>query len=147
MDATIKVVRDQAVLPGHLPALTERIRPAVEVAEKAASGSLLANACAENVRFQVALLKQASPIISKSDADKKIEIVGVLYNLPTGEVTPVKAGDRRRPKRDAEGRGAYRAAVAAMGSGRAWRYLPKGTRAPHGLPIGGCSAAPRPVAC
>ena len=89
VDAAIKVVRDQAVLPGHLPALAERIRPAVEVAEKAASGSLLANACAENVRLQVALLKQASPIISKSYADKKVDIVGALYNLPTGEVKPV----------------------------------------------------------
>ncbi|HIL80208.1 MAG TPA: hypothetical protein EYG54_02965 [Myxococcales bacterium] len=65
------------------------MRPAVEVAEKAASGSLLANACAENVRLQVALLKQASTIISKSYADKKLDIVGALYNLPTGEVTPV----------------------------------------------------------
>jgi carbonic anhydrase len=89
VDAAIKVVRDQLVLPGHLPALAERIRPAVEVAEKAASGSLLANACAENVRLQVALLKQASPIISKSYEDKKIDIVGALYNLPTGEVMPV----------------------------------------------------------
>ena len=78
-----------ASMPGHLPALAEKIRPAVEVAEKAASGSLLANACAENVRLQVALLKQASPIISKSYADKKIDIVGALYNVPTGEVKPV----------------------------------------------------------
>ncbi len=61
----------------------------MEVAEKAASGSLLANAWAENVRLEVALLKQVSPIISKSYADKKINIVGVLDNLPTGEVTPV----------------------------------------------------------
>ena len=89
VDASIKVVQDQLVLPGHLPALAEKIRPAVEVAEKAASGSLLANACAENVRLQVARLKQASPIISKSYEDKKIDIVGALYNLPTGEVTPV----------------------------------------------------------
>jgi carbonic anhydrase len=89
VDASIKVVQDQLVLPGHLPALAEKIRPAVEVAEKAASGSLLANACAENVRLQVALLKQASPIISKSYADKKIDIVGALYNVPTGEVKPV----------------------------------------------------------
>jgi carbonic anhydrase len=89
VDATIKVVQDQAVLPGHLPALAEKIRPAVEAAEKETSGSLLANACAENVRQQVALLKQASPIVSKSYADKKIDIVGALYNLPTGQVTPV----------------------------------------------------------
>ncbi|HIL80671.1 MAG TPA: carbonic anhydrase [Myxococcales bacterium] len=89
VDAAIKVVQDEAVLPGHLPALAERIRPAVEVAEKAPSGDLLANACAENVRHQVGLLKEASPIVSKFYAEKKIDIVGALYNLPTGEVTPV----------------------------------------------------------
>ena len=89
VDAAIKVVRDQAVLPGHLPALVEKIRPAVEVAEKATSGALLRNASMENVRLQVALLKKASPIVSKSYAEKKIDIVGGLYNLPTGEVIPV----------------------------------------------------------
>ena len=76
-------------MPGHLPALAEKIRPAVEVAEKAASGSLLANACAENVRLQVTRLKQASPILSKMYEEKKIDIVGAIYNLPTGKVTPV----------------------------------------------------------
>ena len=89
VDAAIKVVQDDAVLPGHLPALAERIRPAVELAEKAPSGDLLANACAENVRHQVGLLKEASPIVSKFYAEKKIDIVGALYNVPTGEVTPV----------------------------------------------------------
>jgi carbonic anhydrase len=89
VDAAIKVVQDAAVLPGHLPALAERIRPAVETAEKASSGDLLANACAENVRHQVSLLKDASPIVSKFYAEKKIDIVGAIYNVPTGEVTPV----------------------------------------------------------
>jgi carbonic anhydrase len=89
VDASIKVVQEELVLPGHLPALAEKIRPAVEVAEKAASGSLLANACAENVRLQVTRLKQASPILSKMYEEKKIDIVGAIYNLPTGKVTPV----------------------------------------------------------
>lgn len=89
VDASIKVVQDDLVLPGHLPALAEKIRPAVEVAEKATSGSLLTNSCTENVRLQVTRLKQASPILSKMYEEKKIDIVGALYNLPTGKVTPV----------------------------------------------------------
>ncbi|MDG2334792.1 MAG: carbonic anhydrase [Myxococcota bacterium] len=87
--AAIQVVQEQAVLPGHLPELVAQIEPAVERAIKLPSGSLLANACEENVRGQVAGLKKASPIIAESYAQGKIDIVGAVYDLPTGQVKSV----------------------------------------------------------
>src|SRR6478736_648206 len=44
VDAAIKVLKAKAVLPGHLPALIRGIKPAVIVAARTKSGSLLDNA-------------------------------------------------------------------------------------------------------
>ena len=87
VDAAIKVLKDKAVLPGHLPDLIAAIKPAVVVAEKTKTGNLLDNAVAENVRRQVALLKSSPPIIQQLYAGKKIDIVGGVYDLASGKVT------------------------------------------------------------
>ena len=89
VDAAIKVLKDKAVLPGHLPELVAAIKPAVIVAEKTQKGSLLDNAIAENVRRQVARLKSSPPVVQKFYQDKKIEIVGGVYDIATGKVTLV----------------------------------------------------------
>ena len=87
VDAAIKVLKDKAVLPGHLPDLVAAIKPAVIVAEKTKTGSLLDNAIAENVRRQVGRLKAAAPVVQKAYRDKKIDIVGGVYDIATGKVT------------------------------------------------------------
>jgi len=89
VDAAIKVLKTKAVLPGHLPELITAIKPAVIVAEKTASGNLLDNAIAENVRRQVARLKDSPPIVKQRYAGKKIDIVGGVYDIATGKVTLV----------------------------------------------------------
>ena len=89
VDAAIKVLKAKTVLPGHLPALIRGIKPAVIVAERTKSGNLLDNAVAENVRRQVARLKSSPPIVQKLYRDKKIDIVGGVYDLATGKVTLV----------------------------------------------------------
>jgi len=86
VDAAIKVLKDKAVLPGHLPGLIAAIKPAVIVAEKTKAGDLLDNAVAENVRQQVARLKSSPPVIQKLYAGKKIDIVGGVYDLASGKV-------------------------------------------------------------
>jgi carbonic anhydrase len=86
VDAAIKVLKTKAVLPGHLPELVAAIKPAVIIAERAKSGNLLDNAIAENVRRQVAALKSSAPVIGKAYAGKKIDIVGALYDIPTGKI-------------------------------------------------------------
>jgi carbonic anhydrase len=87
VDAAIKVLKTKAVLPGHLPELVAAIKPAVIVAEKTQTGTLLDNAIAENVRRQVARLKASPPVVQAAFAGKKIDIVGGVYDIPTGKVT------------------------------------------------------------
>lgn len=87
VDAAIKVLKTNAVLPGKLPQLVSAIKPAVVAVEKAQNGTLLDNAIAENVRRQVARLKSSQPVIAKSYASKKIDIVGGVYDIATGKVT------------------------------------------------------------
>jgi len=86
VDAAIKVLKDKAVLPGHLPGLIAAIKPAVIAAEKMQTGNLIDNAVSENVRRQVARLKSSPPIVQKLYAGKKIDIVGGVYDLATGKV-------------------------------------------------------------
>ncbi|MEO5765120.1 MAG: carbonic anhydrase [Casimicrobiaceae bacterium] len=88
VDAAIKVLKKDAKLPGHLPELIRAIKPAVLSAEKMKTGTLLDNAIAENVRRNVAALKRANPIIARAYAGKKIDVVGAVYDLATGRVTP-----------------------------------------------------------
>jgi carbonic anhydrase len=89
VDAAIKVVKTNAVLPGHLPELITALKPSVVIAQKAKSGDLLANATSENVKRQVARLKSSPPIVQKAYAGKKIDIVGGVYDIATGKVTLV----------------------------------------------------------
>jgi len=89
VDAAIKVLKTKAVLPGHLPDLIKAIKPAAIVAEKTQTGNALDNAIAENVRRQVALLKASPPIVQKLYTGKKIDIVGGVYEIASGKVTPV----------------------------------------------------------
>ena len=89
VDAAIKVLKTKATLPGHLPELITAIKPAVVIADKTASGNLLDNAIAENVRRQVARLKESPPIVQKAYRDKKIDIKGGVYDIASGKVTLV----------------------------------------------------------
>jgi carbonic anhydrase len=89
VDAAIKVLKTKAVLPGHLPELITAIKPAVIVAQKTQSGNLSDNAIVENVRRQVARLKNSPPVVQKLYAGKKIDIVGGVYDLATGKITLV----------------------------------------------------------
>ena len=89
VDAAIKALKTQAVLPGHLPGLIATIKPAVVSAEKTQTGNLLDNAIVENVRRQVALLKKSPPVVEKLYVGKRIDIVGAMYDLPTGRISIV----------------------------------------------------------
>lgn len=89
VDATIKVLKDNAELPGHLPELVNSIKPAVEVAKKAGSDDLLDRAITENVRHNVAELNKAEPIVSRLVGDGRVKVVGGVYDLATGKVALV----------------------------------------------------------
>jgi len=71
-------------VPGQISGLFQHIRPAL----KTAKGDLR-KAIIENVRNQAILLAEASPVISKMVQRKEIIVVGGIYDLDTGSVTPV----------------------------------------------------------
>lgn len=87
--ATIKVMKENIVLPGHLPSLVDAIRPAVEIAEKAKPADLLDAAIKENVRYNVEKLKVATPIISEFVSNGEVKVVGAFYDIAAGTVTLV----------------------------------------------------------
>jgi carbonic anhydrase len=85
VDATIKSLRDGSTLPGHLPSLVAAIKPAVD-AVQGQSGDVLVNAIHSNVALNVGKLKSTAPILNAAADDKKIRVVGGVYELRTGRV-------------------------------------------------------------
>ena len=83
--AAISAVVDKATLPGHLPALVAGIGPAVEAVANE-PGDLLLNATKENVRPNAETLKTAGPIVSAAVNEGRVQVVGGLYRLQTGQV-------------------------------------------------------------
>jgi carbonic anhydrase len=85
VSATIKSIKDNTTLPGHLPALVTSLSPAVKaVLDK--PGDTLNNAIRQNVILNVEKLKTAAPILSKAVEDKRVHVVGAVYNLANGRV-------------------------------------------------------------
>lgn len=87
VDATIKVVKEKTTLPGHLPSLTDAIRPAVESAMAGDPGDLLAAATTENARLNAAKAQAAAPILSEQAAAGKLKSVAGVYDIATGKVS------------------------------------------------------------
>jgi len=83
--SAIKVVKDGAELPGHLPHLVEHIFPAVKSAMKE-PGDLLANSIRQNVLDNIEALKTASPVLSDYVSSGKLKVVGGVYQLKDGHV-------------------------------------------------------------
>ncbi|KJC37152.1 carbonic anhydrase [Bradyrhizobium sp. LTSP885] len=85
VDATIKSLKDNTTLPGHLPSLVSAIAPAVKATE-GKPGDRLANAIRQNVIDNIAKLKSATPILSAAVDQGKLKIVGGIYRLGDGKV-------------------------------------------------------------
>ena len=83
VDATIKSLKDNTTLPGHLPSLVAALAMAVKaVADQ--PGDKLANATKRNVIDTVAKLKAATPILSAAVGNGKLKIAGGVYRLQRG---------------------------------------------------------------
>jgi carbonic anhydrase len=85
VDAAIKSIKDGTTLPGRLPSLVSGIGPAVK-ATADQPGNALDNAIRKNVALNVERLKAATPIIDKFIAEKKLLVVGAIYNFDNGRV-------------------------------------------------------------
>ncbi len=84
--AAIKVVEDNAELPGHLPGLIQSIKPAVEAAKAKSPLDLLAVTITENVALNVKRLETAQPLLASFAQTKQVKIVGGVYDLANGKV-------------------------------------------------------------
>ncbi|MCY1408401.1 Carbonic anhydrase [compost metagenome] len=85
IDAGIKALKDSTVFPGHIPKLTEALKPSIEKVLKQ-PGDLMENATAQNVKDSVQSLKGATPLITDALDKGKLKIVGGVYRLATGKV-------------------------------------------------------------
>jgi carbonic anhydrase len=88
VDSTIKSLKDDKSLPGHLPMLVEGIAPAVKTVA-GQQGNVLDNAIRQNVIDNVAKLKGAAPILNAAVDAGKLKVVGGIYRLKDGEVDMV----------------------------------------------------------
>ena len=70
---------------GHLPALLEPIRPAVEKA-RGSTGDLVENAVRINVENVVNQLRDSEPVLKALVASRQLRVVGAVYSLDTGKV-------------------------------------------------------------
>ena len=85
VDATIKSLKDNTTLPGHLPSLVTSLTPAVK-AVSGRPGDQLDNAIRQNVIDNVAKLKSANPILNSAVEQGKLKLVGGIYRLRDGRV-------------------------------------------------------------
>jgi carbonic anhydrase len=84
--AAIKVVEDEAQLPGHLPGLVQSLKPAVEAAKAKSPKDLLAAAITENVALNVNRLETAQPLLASFAQSRGVKIVGGVYDLANGKI-------------------------------------------------------------
>lgn len=88
IDATIKSLRDDKPLPGHMPSLVEAIAPSVKAVSQQ-GGDTLGKAIRQNVIDNVAKLGSATPILSAAVEQRKLKVVGGVYRLRDGKVDMV----------------------------------------------------------
>jgi carbonic anhydrase len=85
VEATIKSLKDNTTLPGHLPSLVMALAPSVKAAA-GQSGDALAGAVRQNVVDTVAKLRSTAPILNAAMEQQKLRVVGGIYRLKTGKV-------------------------------------------------------------
>jgi carbonic anhydrase len=88
VDATIKSLKEDKPLPGHIQSLVTAIAPAVKAVLPKGEDTLN-NAIRQNVIDTVAKLKSATPILSAAVEQNKLKVVGGIYRLKTGRVEMV----------------------------------------------------------
>jgi carbonic anhydrase len=88
VDATIKSLKDNTTLPGHMPSLVAGIAPSVKAVSDQ-GGDTLGKAIRQNVIDNVAKLRTATPILSAAVDQNKLKVVGGIYRLHDGKVDMV----------------------------------------------------------
>ena len=86
VNAVVKNAHKSGPLPGHIFMLVDAIQPAVEKALAQGGAHELDNAIEQNVQYNVERLKRAQPILAPKVKDGKVQVVGAVYQLATGQV-------------------------------------------------------------
>jgi carbonic anhydrase len=86
--AAMKHIDAKDSLPGAINGLVELIKPAV-VQSKGVPGDPLENAIRQNVEIGVERLKELQPILAPRIKNGKLKVVGAVFDLRTGVVTPL----------------------------------------------------------
>lgn len=91
--ATITAIDTHSTPSGYLRDVVERISPAVFEARRDPSAGY-DDVVTENVRQTVTAIREKSTAVNRSITEGRTAIVGALYNLAEGKVTPVHAEGR-----------------------------------------------------
>src|SRR6185436_1927262 len=89
VNATVAALQKGNALPGHIADLVRAMKPGIEEEMKKAGPDIEQRAVVANVRHNVKRLEQATPILAEMVANKKLRVVGAVYDLPTGKVALV----------------------------------------------------------
>ena len=83
--AAIKAEEEYTEFPGHIQMITSTLGEAVRAGRRM-RGELVDATTRENILINVNRLKAATPILKRLYKEKKINIVGGLFHLDTGQV-------------------------------------------------------------
>jgi carbonic anhydrase len=86
VNAVVKNAHSSSALPGHIFMLVDAIQPGVEKALAEGGEHELDNAIEQNVQYNVERLKRAQPLLAPKVRDGKVQVVGAVYHLATGQV-------------------------------------------------------------
>ncbi|MSQ67771.1 MAG: carbonic anhydrase [Gammaproteobacteria bacterium] len=86
VSATVKGLETKDILPGTMQDIVKAILPAVIRAQGGTGGSMLERSIVENVKLQVQVLETRPSLVQSMLKDKKIEVVGAVYDLATGKI-------------------------------------------------------------
>jgi carbonic anhydrase len=86
--AAINAVDNHEQFPGHIQSIASALAPAVSAA-KGMRGDRFDNVVRMNVIRTVQKLRKKPPVLSKLVAERKLMVVGGVYNLTTGKVDQV----------------------------------------------------------
>jgi carbonic anhydrase len=89
VSAAVKSVESRGMLPGTMQDIISAIQPAVVRAQNGPADKLLDRAIFENVKMQEQALEVRPSLVATMFKDKKIDIVGGVYDLATGKVSLV----------------------------------------------------------
>ncbi|MCX7391745.1 MAG: carbonic anhydrase [Pirellulales bacterium] len=89
VSAAIKSFETKNILPGTMQDLVTAIAPAVVRAKDGTTSNLLDRSILENVKLQKLLMETRPSLVQSMVNDKKINIVGGVYDLATGKVSLV----------------------------------------------------------